>query len=117
MLRNESAVMRFAKWFASARVQVWFNGVLMVIWLIAMIPTLVVPVLRTSILYIAEVSIWSLFATHLGAWIAALVNQHAERIDDRTAEHATLAHIEILAGQIANMEVRILARLGEKDAA
>jgi hypothetical protein len=101
-------MMRFAAFLAAPRVQVWFNGALTVLWLIALIPTFLISTLRTSILYVALISVWALFATHLGAWIAALVNVKAERIDDRSAEHATLGHLEA-------MEARLMAELGVED--
>ena len=82
------------KSLANPRGQVWFNGLLMAVWL-AMIPvTLLVPWFQKNILYVALLSVWALFATHLGAWIAALVNVKAERIDDRTEEAKHLLAIE-----------------------
>lgn len=96
--------MRVVQWLAKPRVQTWFNGAFTVVWLVMMPVTLMIPVFRTSVLWIAFISAWALFATHLGAWIAALVNVKAERIDDRSAEAASVAHIE-------QLEERILAAL------
>lgn len=86
--------MAAALWLAKPKVQTWFNGALTVLWLVMMPVTLVIPVFRTSVLWIAFISAWALFATHLGAWIAALVNVKAERIDDRTEQGAHFARIE-----------------------
>lgn len=86
--------MRILLWLANPKVQTWFNGAMTLAWL-AMLPiTFLIPVFRTSVLWIAFISAWALFATHLGAWIAALVNVKAERIDDRTEQGAHFARIE-----------------------
>jgi hypothetical protein len=75
----------------------------MLLWFVMVPVTLIVAPLRTAILYLALMSVWANFATHLGGWISALVNVRAERIDDRSAEHATLAHIEALELQITEL--------------
>ena len=103
------------KSFANPRGQVIFNGVLCVVWL-SMIPvTLLVPWFQKNILYVALLSVWALFATHLGAWIAALVNVKASRIDDRTEQNNHLLHIEQveerLLVELSEMEAEVLARM------
>jgi hypothetical protein len=87
-------MLRIVRSLANSRGQVWFNGTLTAVWLAAIVPTLVLPQLRGSILYVALLSVWALFATHLGAWIAAMVNVKAERIDDRTGEALHFSRIE-----------------------
>ncbi len=96
-----------AQWLANPRVQVWFNGFWTVFWLIMMCLTPVFAhTLYAAVVWVSFISAWALFATHLGAWIAALVNVKAERIDDRTEEGAHLARIEAA-------EERILAAIAE----
>lgn len=73
------------------------------VWTIFLALTPFIPSLR-SFLWLTELSVWALFATHLGAWIAALVNVKAERIDDRTEQGIHFARIE-------EMEQRILDAL------
>lgn len=89
---------------SNPRVQVWFNGTAMVFWFVMMVPVLLVAYFSHSILWIAFISTWSLFATHLGGWISALVNVKAERIDDRQEEVAKLSHL-------CELEERILAAI------
>jgi hypothetical protein len=87
--------MKSALWLADPRVQVWFNGLMTVVWLIMMCLT---PVfahnLYAAVVWVSFISAWALFATHLGAWIAALVNVKAERIDNRTEQSQHFARIE-----------------------
>lgn len=87
------AVLRGAQWFARPRVQVWFNGSLMVAWCVFLPLTMVLPSLRNSVLWVAELSIWALVATHLGAWIAALVNMRAQDIQQTQMGAVTLDHL------------------------
>jgi hypothetical protein len=101
--------MRFALWVASPRVQTWFNGAFTVVWLVMMPVTLLIPTFRTSVLWIAFISAWALFATHLGAWIAALVNVKAERIDNRTEQSRHFQMIE-------ESEQRLMLRLEQSEA-
>jgi hypothetical protein len=84
------------------RVQVWFNGFWTVFWLIMMCLTPVFAhTLYAAVVWVSFISAWALFATHLGAWIAALVNVraedlqgHAETVNERHDEmHAKLDHI------------------------
>lgn len=89
---------------AKPTVQTWFNGIATALWLVMMPVTLMCAFFRTSILWLAFISAWALFATHLGAWIAALVNVKAERITNRTEENNHFARIE-------EAEVRILAAI------
>jgi len=96
--------MKAVLWLANPKVQTWFNGAFTVVWLLMLPITFVIPVFRTSVLWVAFISAWALFATHLGAWIAALVNVKAQRIDDRTEEGHHFARIEAA-------EDRIMARL------
>lgn len=86
--------MRVLLWLAKPKVQVYFNGGMCILWLIMLPVTLYAKTLQTAILYIALLSVWALFATHLGAWISALVNVKAERIDDRAEQNQHLARIE-----------------------
>lgn len=88
-------MIHLGQWTAKPKVQTYFNGTLTVVWL-GMLPiTLAFPFFRTSILWIAFISAWALFATHLGAWIAALVNVRAEKLEghvDRAAGHRVDLH-------------------------
>ena len=82
-------------WFgflASPRVQTWFNGLLTVIWLVMLPITLAFVGPFSTVLWVSFISAWALFATHLGAWIAALVNVRAERIEQQKL-HEKLDHI------------------------
>ncbi len=97
--------MRFARWFAAPKTQVWANGALMFVWFVSMPIAVIIPALRTSILFVALVSLWANLATHLGAWIAALVKVRAQDIQGKTEEMVQLEHIEAL-------EERIMAALG-----
>lgn len=87
--------MRALRWLAKPRVQVWFNGLWTVFWLVMMCLT---PVfahnLYAAVVWVSFISAWALFATHLGAWIAALVNVRAERITNRTEANEHFARIE-----------------------
>lgn len=96
---------RLIAFLAAPRIQVAFNGAFTVLWLIMLPVTFLFVRTFSTVLWVSFISAWALFATHLGAWIAALVNVKAERIDDRTTEHATLHHIEA-------MEARIMSALG-----
>ena len=73
--------MRFAIWLAKPKVQTWFNGAMTVLWLVMLPITLLFTSRFDTVLWVSFISAWALFATHLGAWIAALVNVKAERID------------------------------------
>ena len=110
---------RVISWFlelANPRVQVWFNGLMTLLWLIMMCLT---PVfahnLYAAVVWVSFISAWALFATHLGAWIAALVNVKAERIDDRTEESNHLVRIEQtedrLLLEMEQSEARTLAKM------
>ena len=100
-------IMSWCLLLANPRVQVWFNGLMTLLWLIMMCLT---PVfahnLYAAVVWVSFISAWALFATHLGAWIAALVNVKAERIDDRTEEGNHLIKIE-------ETEERLLIKMGE----
>lgn len=109
---------RFKKameWLANARVQVWFNGFWMAFWFVMMCLTPLFTTLYSEVLWVSFISTWSLFATHLGAWIAALVNVKAERIDDRTEESNHLVRIEQtedrLLLEMEQSEARTLAKM------
>ena len=86
--------LRTAKWLANPRVQVWFNGSMTVLWFVMLPVTFMFQTTFQKVVWVSFISAWALFATHLGAWIAALVNVKAERIDDRTKEEAHLAAME-----------------------
>lgn len=74
------------------------------LWLVMVPLTLLLVPLRTAIWYVALMSVWANFATHLGGLIAALVNVRAQRVESNTQ----LTHIE-------QMEQRILTKLGVTD--
>lgn len=85
-------IRHLSRFAATPRVQVAFNGAAMVGWLVMVPITLLVEPLRNAILYVALMSVWANFATHLGGWISALVNvkaeaihEHAEAIRDATS--------------------------------
>lgn len=86
--------MKIAAWLANPRVQTWFNGALTLVWLVMMPITLAFVGPFSRVLWVSFISSWALFATHLGAWIAALVNVKAERIDNRTEQGRHFALIE-----------------------
>jgi hypothetical protein len=65
----------------------------MLAWCVFLPITMLVPSLRDSVLWVAELSIWALVATHLGAWIAALVNVRAEDIQHVQESGVTLDHL------------------------
>ena len=106
---------KLAHWLAKPKIQSAFNGWMTILWLIMLPVTLIFPIFRSSILWVAFISAWALFATHLGAWIAALVNVKAERIDDRTEEALHLARIEATEQKIieslAQGHDKILAKI------
>ena len=97
---------RVANWLANPRTQVWFNGLCMVMWFLMVPVTLFVPALRTAILYVALMSVWANFATHLGGWISSLVNARAERVEANTEQALHFTRIE-------QAEDRLGARLDE----
>jgi hypothetical protein len=80
---------RFATWIAAPRVQMRVNAIATVVWFVMMPVTLAIPIFRTSILWLAFISAWALFATHLGAWVAALAYVRAESAD-RKADHVII---------------------------
>jgi hypothetical protein len=84
---------RFVEWVERPHTQVVFNAACTAAWLVMVPVTLLVTPLRTAILYVALMSVWANFATHLGALIAALVNvkaeaihEHAEAIRDHVSQ-------------------------------
>jgi len=85
---------RWVLWLAKPKVQTQFNGAMTVIWLVMMPITLLFIGPFSTVLWVSFISAWALFATHLGAWIAALVNVKAERIDDRTEDALHFDRIE-----------------------
>jgi hypothetical protein len=69
------------RWVARPWTQVWFNGICTLIWAVLLpVPFIGGWSLFSTVKWVSFVSIWALFATHLGAWIAALVNVRAEDI-------------------------------------
>jgi uncharacterized membrane protein len=104
-----SKFMEYVEFLANPRVQVWFNGSMTVLWLLMMCATPLFESLYAKVIWVSFISAWALFATHLGAWIAALVNVKAERIDDRTEEGNHLLKIE-------ETEERLLVKMGEVEA-
>jgi len=97
---------KIALWLAKPSVQAHFNGWMTVVWLIMMCATPLFESLYAKVIWVSFISAWALFATHLGAWISALVNVKAERIDDRTEQNIHLAAIEAA-------EDRLLMRMNE----
>ena len=95
-----------ALWLAKPGVQAKFNGWMTVIWLVMLPITLIFTKSFDTVLWVSFISAWALFATHLGAWIAALVNVKAERIDDRTEQNHHLLMIE-------DIENRLLLKMDE----
>ena len=83
---------RVVAFVASPRAQTWFNGGFTLIWLVMMPITLAFIGPFSTVLWVSFISAWALFATHLGAWIAALVNVKADRLD-RAQVHTKLDHI------------------------
>jgi hypothetical protein len=104
-MNHESKFAKTALWVAHPLVQTWFNGFFALVWLIIMPLTLIFPIFRSSILWVAFISAWALFATHLGAWISALVNVKAERIDNRTEQTQHFTRIEEAEENIINILV------------
>ena len=98
---------------AKPRGQVWFNGALMVAFAAFMPYAYLHPRLGGSVAFVTQLSLWALVATHLGAWISALVNVRAERIDNRTEANAHFARIEQAEQRILDGQARILDALIE----
>ena len=73
---------QLVEWLERPRTQVRFNAALTLAWLVMVPVTLLVAPLRNAILYVALMSVWANFATHLGALISALVNEKAEAIHE-----------------------------------
>jgi hypothetical protein len=63
--------------------------------------------LRSSLPWLTFASLFANVATCFGWWVSSLVNVKAERIDDRSDEVATVAHIDGLATQMAEAVDRI----------
>lgn len=70
------------------------NGVLTIFW-VAMIPISLVFHLLSSVAYVALLSIYALFATHLGAWAAS--RTEARQVDDADIDtnHANVTADEV----------------------
>ena len=96
-LPGESRFQRAIYWSSKPRVQVWFNGVFTLVWAL-MLPVTYIYAhsFISTVLWVSFISCWALFATHLGAWIAAMVNVRAEEIQTVTNYQAMEA---ILLGQ------------------
>lgn len=108
-----------ANWIAAPRVQTWFNGIFTAIWLVMMPITVIFLGPFSTVLWVSFISAWALFATHLGAWIAALVNVKAERIE-ASAEVSNSSHfdrIEAAEGRIIEALERLRCRHGEVEEA
>lgn len=88
--------MKTLLWLAKPTVQTAFNGAMTLIWLVMMPITLLFIGPFSTVLWVSFISAWALFATHLGAWIAALVNVRAERIEGTGKDHAAIVldHLE-----------------------
>lgn len=99
---------RFATWLAKPIVQTRFNAAMTVLWLVMLPITLLFVRTFSAILWVSFISAWALFATHLGAWIAALVNVKAERIDNRTEQSRHFQMIE-------ESEQRLMLKLEESE--
>lgn len=102
--------MRVAIWLAKPKVQTWFNGAMTAVWLVMMPITLLFIGPFSTVLWVSFISAWALFATHLGAWIAALVNVKAERITTRTEQGEHFARIEAAEERIIAAVAELLAR-------
>jgi hypothetical protein len=99
---------RAVYWLAKPTVQTAFNGAMTLVWLVMLPITLIFVGTFSAILWVSFISAWALFATHLGAWIAALVNVKAERIDNRTE---TSRHFQM----IEESEQRLMLKLEESE--
>ena len=100
--------MKLGIWLANPKVQTFFNGAFTLVWLAMMPVTLIFVHQFSTVLWVSFVSAWALFATHLGAWIAALVNVKAERIDNRAEQ---TKHFELIEAS----EQRLLVALNESE--
>lgn len=102
----EPLALKVLTWVAAPKTQVKFNGLMSVLWLIMVPLTVALASLRTAIFWVAFMSVWANFATHLGGWIAALVNTRAEDIQATSKEMVTLTHIEQLVEGLANGQTK-----------
>lgn len=108
-MNHESKFFRAILWVSNPTVQTWFNGGFTLVWLCMLPITLYFIGPFSTVLWVSFISAWALFATHLGAWIAALVNVKAERIDNRTEQTHHFLRIEeaeenIISTLISNHE-------------
>lgn len=108
--------MKAIGWLAKPGVQTWFNGIMTVIWLVMLPITLLFIGPFSTVLWVSFISAWALFATHLGAWIAALVNVKAARIDDRTEESLRFERIEAADEKRDSILAALLAAQVKHDA-
>ncbi len=102
--------MNYLRALSNPRGQVWFNGLFTLAWLVMLPVTLIFIGPFSTVLWVSFISAWALFATHLGAWIAALVNVKAERIDNRTEQSR---HFQL----IEESEARLMVALQESEKA
>lgn len=91
---------------SSPRVQVWVAGLSLALWMV-LSPIAMATGLKSALWWITFMSLFANVATCFGWWVAALVNVKAERIDDRSDEVATVAHIESLATALTTAVDRI----------
>lgn len=86
----------------SPRLQVWVAGCSLGLWLI-LSPAAMLTGLKSALWWITFMSLFANVATCFGWWVASLVNVKAERIDDRSDELATVAHVAQLAEHLSEV--------------
>lgn len=65
---------------------VWFNATFLAFWT-AMMPVTLYTVLKSSVPYVAAISVWALIAAHLTGLIAAIVAVQQWKIEHALDEH------------------------------
>lgn len=89
----------------SPRLQVWVSGLSLGLWMV-LSPIAMATGLKSALWWITFMSLFANIATCFGWWVASLVNVKAERIDDRSDELATVAHVAQLAEHLSEVADR-----------
>lgn len=78
--------MSLREWANRPRVIRRINGWATVAWLVLVVPTVGLKSWRTSILWVALLSIWANVISHYTAWLAARVEVREEHIEEEIRE-------------------------------
>lgn len=74
---------RFARWANSPKIVCTSNGILCLVWLLLILPT--ITTWNKSILWVGFLSIWANFVSHYTAWITARVEVRTQEVQQRVA--------------------------------